>query len=115
MFEKDKDVKNIFKRIIEENWEEFKIRYPSYDSQQYNEAIKKVIECGSTLGGYTEFRCINCGIGERKVPFSCKSMFCLSCSKVYTDNLVCQVSKILHPGMRYRHVVLTIPEQLRPI
>lgn len=115
MLEKDKNVKNIFKRIIDENWEEFKQRHPSYDKPQYNDTIKKVIDCGSTLGGYTEYRCSNCGIGERKIAFSCKSMFCLSCSKVYTDDLVSQVSKMLHPRMRYRHVVLTIPEQLREL
>ena len=86
MLEKDKKVKNIFKRIIDENWEEFKQKHPSYDKPQYNDTIKKVIECGSAIGGYTEYRCSNCGIGERKVPFSCKSMFCLSCSKVYTDD-----------------------------
>jgi hypothetical protein len=115
ILEKDKKDKNIFKKIMEENWEEFKKEYPSYDTEQYNGTIKKVIDCGSELGGYTEYRCCDCGKGERKVPFSCKSMFCLSCSKVYTDDLVSQVSKMLHPGMRYRHVVLTIPEQLRPL
>ena len=115
MIERDKKVKSIFKIIIEENWEEFKKKYPSYEKPQYNETIKKVIDCGSMLGGYIEYRCSKCGLGERKVAFSCKSMFCLSCSKVYADELVSQVSKMLHDGMRYRHVVLTIPEQLRGI
>ncbi len=44
---------------------------------------------------------------------SCKSVFCLSCSKKYVDNFVSQVSKMLHPGVIYRHIVLTVPKQLR--
>lgn len=115
MIEEDNKVKNIFKRIIGDNWGKFKKLNPKYNNDQYNDTIKKVIDCGSKLGGYTEYRCCNCGKGERKIPFSCKSMFCLSCSKVYTDDLVSQVSKMLHTGMKYRHVVLTIPEQLRTL
>jgi len=44
-----------------------------------------------------------------------KSCFCLSCAKQYVDNFVSQVSKMLHPGVIYRHIVLTLPEQLRPV
>lgn len=113
MEEQEKTNKNIFKVIIEENWEGFKELYPSYENIHYNEAVEKMLECGTELGGYTEFICMDCWKDLRRVPFSCKSMFCLSCSKVYTDNMVSKVSKMMHPGMGYRHVVLTIPEQLR--
>ena len=105
--------KNIFKRIIAENWERFKKHHPWFDNDHYNEVIQKALVCGSELGGYTEFRCMECGQGVRRVPFTCKSGFCLSCAKVYTDNVVTQISKMLRPGIKYRHVVLTIPEQLR--
>jgi len=112
---KDKEDKNIFKKIIKENWESFKKEYPRYENPQYNDVIDKMLKCGTELGGYTEYRCLNCGIGERKIAFSCKCMFCLSCVKVHVDEMVSRVSKMLHPGMRYRHVVLTVPEQLRPV
>lgn len=72
-----------------------------------------MLDCGTEMCGYAEYRCKSCGLDFKKVPFSCKSMFCLSCSKVYTDNFVSRVSEMMHPGMRYRHVILTIPEQLR--
>ena len=102
--------KNIFKRIIDENFEEFKKQNPKYNREQYNDVIEKMLECGSEMYAYTEYRCEDCGMDYKKVPFSCKSMFCLSCAKVYTDNFVSKVSEMLHPGRRYRHVILTIPE-----
>jgi len=105
--------KNIFKRIIEENWDNFKEVHPEYERKQYNTVINKMLKCGDEFGGHSEYVCSCCGEDTRSVPFSCKSMFCLSCTKVYVDELVTQISKMLHPGMRYRHVVLTVPEQLR--
>ena len=109
----EKKDKNIFKKIFEDNWEKFKRLNPGYNKEQYNDVVEKMLKCGSELGGYTEYRCINCGLDFRRVAFSCKSMFCLSCCKVYTDNFVSKISEMLHPGMRYRHVILTIPEQFR--
>lgn len=50
--------------------------------------------------------------GGKKIAFSCKSSFCLSCGKVYTDEWVSHISEILHPGVVYRHVVLTVPKDL---
>jgi hypothetical protein len=44
---------------------------------------------------------------------SCKSSLCLRCAKVYVDNWVSQVSTMLHEGVIYRHMVLTVPEILR--
>jgi hypothetical protein len=44
---------------------------------------------------------------------SCKSALCLRCAKVYVDNWVSQVSQMLHAGVIYRHIVLTVPEILR--
>lgn len=111
ILENEKKDKNIFKRIISENWEAFKKKHPSYDNPQYEDVVQKALLCGAEQGGYTEFRCAECGQGVRRIPFTCKSCFCLSCAKVYTDDVVSQVSKMLRPGMRYRHVVLTIPEQ----
>ncbi len=104
--------KNIFKQIIEENWESFKVRYPRYNHVQYNSVIAKSLNCGTEAGGFSDYICFSCG-ERRRVNFSCKSCFCLSCSKVYVDNFVERISKMLYPGVVYRHVVLTIPEQLR--
>jgi hypothetical protein len=44
---------------------------------------------------------------------SCKSSLCLRCAKVYVDNWVSQVSKMLHEGVIYRHIILTVPAMFR--
>ncbi len=56
---------------------------------------------------------MDCGKDLRRIAFSCKSGFCLSCSKKYVDDIVSQVSNMLHAGVIYRHMVLTVPKQLR--
>ena len=57
---------------------------------------------------------MSCGYGQRVISMSCKSSLCLRCGKVYVDNWISQVSKMLHEGVIYRHIVLTVPEILRP-
>ena len=53
------------------------------------------------------------GKGKHLVAMSCKSSLCLRCAKVYVDNWVSQVSKMLHDGVIYRHIVLTVPDRLK--
>src|SRR5258708_5919381 len=40
---------------------------------------------------------------------SCKSSLCLRCAKVYVDNWLSQVSKVLHERVIYRHIIPTVP------
>ena len=44
---------------------------------------------------------------------SCQSSLCLRCAKVSVDNWVSQVSKVLHEGVIYRHIILTVPAMFR--
>src|SRR5436305_842231 len=44
---------------------------------------------------------------------SCKSSLCLRCAKVHVDNWVSQVSMVLHEGVIYRHIILTVPAKFR--
>ena len=110
-----KQDKEIFRKIFLENWDDFKEHHPAYDCEQYEEPVQKMLSCGKESGGYCEYICMQCGRDLRRVCFSCKSCFCLSCAKVYADNMVSQVSKMLHPGVVYRHCILTVPEQLRQV
>jgi len=107
------DSKNIFKTIFIDHWDKFKAQKPKYAIDQYEEPVEKMLGCGETFSGYSEHICMHCGRDNIVVPFSCKSCFCLSCSKKYTDDFVSQVSQYLHAGVIYRHIVLTLPEQLR--
>lgn len=105
--------KETFRMIFIEYWERFKEKYISYGTEYYEEVIQKMLRCGKEMGGYTEYICFNCGKDSRRICFSCKSSFCLSCAKKYVDEFVEQVSQILITGVIYRHIVLTVPEQLR--
>lgn len=109
---KDRISKNTLRQIFRDNWENFKKKYPSYNTLQYDEAVRKMLGCGSSESGYAAYRCMHCG-GRRIVGFSCKSSFCLSCAKSYVDRWVEYIGSHLFPGVKYRHVVLTMPEELR--
>jgi len=107
--------RNIFKTIFRDHWEEFKGKHPQYNTEQYDTPVQKMLKCGEEFNGYSEHICMYCGRDRRRVPFSCKCCFCLSCVKQYVDNFVSKVGAMLHPGVTYRHIVLTLPEQLRPV
>jgi len=101
------------KEIFREHWQSFKNRYARYRSERYEEAVEKMLGCGDPEKGFATYICGKCGQEKKKIAFSCKSCFCLSCAKVYTDQWARKIELILFPGVAYRHVVLTIPAELR--
>jgi hypothetical protein len=105
--------KNTFKRIFDDHWDAFKQHHPPFDNPDYNETIDKMLGCGDPdKMGFVQYRCCSCG-EVRRIAFTCKSCFCLSCAKVYIDRWADFVARRLLPGVTYRHVVLTLPEYLR--
>ena len=105
---------NVYKQIFSDHWEEFKRLYPLYDKPYYDKLVEKMLACGNPEEmGYIEYRCLHCGQETRIVSMSCKCSLCLRCGKVYVDDWVSQISKMLHGGVIYRHIVLTVPEVLR--
>ena len=105
---------NVFKQIFSEHWEGFRREYPRYSERYYEEQVGRMLSCGNPGEmGYIGYLCMSCGQGSRVVSMSCKSSMCLRCGKVYVDEWVSQVSKMLHEGVIYRHIVLTVPEKLR--
>jgi Putative transposase/Transposase zinc-binding domain len=105
---------NVFKEVFTEHWEGFKQFRPRYDTPYYDDLVDKMLRCGNPEQmGYIEYRCLHCGQGKHLVSMSCKSSLCLRCAKVYVDDWVAQVGKMLHEGVIYRHIVLTVPEVLR--
>lgn len=107
--------KDVFRNIFVDHWDQFKEEHPTYDKPQYEAPVQKMLGCGKESNGYSEYICMNCGRDIRRIGFSCKSCFCLSCAKKYVDNFVSQVSSMLYSGMVYRHIILTNPEQLREV
>src|SRR5215467_2385334 len=105
---------NVFQQIFVEHWDGFKHVYPRYDTRYYDGLVDKMLGCGNPEKmGYREYRCLHCGQGTHRVAMSCKSSLCLRCAKVYVDTWVSQVSRMLHEGVIYRHIVLTVPALLR--
>src|SRR2546421_5352508 len=105
---------NVFKQIFAEHWGAFQHAHPRYQTSYYDGLVAKMLACGNPEKmGYVEYRCQHCGQGKHLVAMSCKSSLCLRCAKVYVDNWVTQVSKALHEGVIYRHIILTVPAMFR--
>ncbi len=105
---------SVFKQIFAEHWDGFQRAYPRYDRRYYDGLVAKMLGCGDPAQmGYIDYRCLQCGEGTHRVAMSCKSSLCLRCAKVYVDTWVRQVSQMLHEGVIYRHIVLTMPALLR--
>jgi hypothetical protein len=105
---------SVFQRIFADHWEAFQHAHPRYQTAYYDGLVAKMLACGHPHQmGYVEYRCLHCGQGKHLVSMSCKSSLCLRCAKVYTDDWVSQVSKVLHEGVIYRHIILTVPAMFR--
>lgn len=104
--------KNRFKQIFADGWEAFKRNHPRYEA--VDEVVQKMLGCGDPAKGHAVYLCPDCQ-ERRVVAFSCKSQFCLSCAKVYGQQWVATVQEMLHPGVTYRHLILTVPEGLRTL
>jgi Putative transposase/Transposase zinc-binding domain len=105
---------SVFQQIFADHWEAFQQAHPRYQTPYYNGLVRKMLDCGNPAKiGYVEYRCLHCGQGQHLVAMSCKAPLCLRCAKVYTDNWVSQVSKVLHEGVIYRHIILTVPAMFR--
>jgi len=105
---------SVFKQVFTEHWDGFTRVHPRYQTRYYAGLVEQMLGCGNPdTMGYIEYRCLQCGEGTHRVAMSCKSSLCLRCAKVYVDNWVSQVSTMLHEGVIYRHIVLTMPAMLR--
>jgi hypothetical protein len=103
---------NRFKQIFADGWEEFKRNHPRYEA--VDEVVQKMLGCGDPANGHAVYLCPACQ-ERRVVAFSCESQFCLSCTKVYGQRWVATAQAMLHPGVTYRHLILTVPEALRTL
>ncbi len=102
-----------FKRIFRDHWDAFKAANPRYNTRYHDSVVHKMLDCGDPEKmGFVQYRCLACG-EKRRIAFTCKSCFCLSCAKRYTDRWVDFIGRRLLPGVTYRHIVLTVPDSLR--
>jgi hypothetical protein len=86
-------------------WKEGKVRRAVFVQ------VRRMLSCRTPRLGLTLYRCESCDT-VRVVPHSCKSVACPSCGKVRTDAWCKELlSDIL--DVPYRHLVFTLPWQLR--
>ena len=105
---------NVFTQIFADHWEPFQRAHPRYQTRYDDGLVAKMLDCGNPAKmGYVEYRCLHCGQGKHLVAMSCQSSLCLRGAKVSVDNWVRQVSKVLHEGVIYRHIILTVPAMFR--
>lgn len=101
------------KKILEDHWETFKKKYPGRIRKEVIENVEKLLSCRTAALGFYLYECPTC----RRVFTiynTCKSRLCSSCGKVLTDNWVHKLSTVF-PACSYRHIFLTMPQQLWPI
>jgi len=104
--------KNVFKQIFSDGWAIFVQRHPRYAAM--DEVVQKMLGCGDPAKGHALYLCPDC-LERHVVALSCKSQFCLSCARVYGQTWVETVQEMLHPGVKYRHLILTVPGALRTL
>lgn len=98
-------------QIFRDHWERFKESYPHLVTEDIEKNVQKMMECGLFENGYFVYVCTNCG-EEKRIAFTCKSRFCLRCSKVYIDNWVNKMRETVFKWIPHRHVILTVPGSL---
>ena len=106
---------NTFIEIFEDYWGSFKEKYPAYNTDHYNSVVSKALSCGDPKEGYIRYHCMYCGKDEKVIGFTCKHAFCLRCGAIKAMDFVEEVKAKMYDGIKYKHLTLTIPEQLRQI
>jgi hypothetical protein len=105
---------NVFQQIFAEHWDGFKRVHPRSNQRYYDALVQKMLGWGAPEQvGDSAYRCLQGGEGTHRVALSCQSSLCLRCAKVSVDNWGSQVSRMLHEGVIYHHMVLTVPAMFR--
>ena len=91
------------------NWDVYQFKHRDELRSVEIEEVEKMLRCGEQ--GYRLFQCPGCGEFEL-VYFGCNSRVCTHCGKRFTDKWADSVARKTF-DVKHRHVVLTIPEELR--
>jgi len=102
------------KEILKDNWNAFvqaMVHLKTPIRKTIMHEVERVIGCQDPKMGFALYACPECQ-QMLHVPFTCKSRFCNTCGAKYSkDRALSMASKLLDSP--HRHVVLTIPEELR--
>lgn len=112
---KVKNRKTIFtiKQIFKDWWNKFLETYPNINIRDVVFSnVNRMLKCKTWDLGYSIFKCPECG-NEKIVPHTCKSRMCSSCGNKYNKQRETSIFSKLFK-YKHRHVVFTMPEELRP-
>lgn len=109
-------IKEILKDHFAGFWEFHSGRFPESYRNDIKETVEKTICCGTTDLGYARYECLGCEGNPlpKFVCFTCKSRFCHSCGKKYTDDWSDKQQEMIF-NVTHRHMVFTIPQELRNV
>lgn len=108
----DRKVHFTIKQIFKDWWKSFLSSFPNINirSTVFNN-VNKMLKCKTFDLGFAIFSCPSCG-KDKIVPHTCKSRMCSSCGNKYNKQRETSIfSKLFR--YKHRHVVFTIPEELR--
>lgn len=108
----DRKVHFTIKQIFKDWWKSFLSNFPNINirSTVFNN-VNKILKCKTFDLGFAIFSCPSCG-KDKIVPHTCKSRMCSSCGNKYNKQRETSIfSKLFR--YKHRHVVFTIPEELR--
>ena len=98
--------KGKIKTILEDHWNGFLKIYENKIRDNVKKEVEKVLKCKDTKYGFIELKCDKCNT-KKKIGFTCKSRFCTSCGKIYTDNWIDNMLGNLI-NVKHRHIVFTL-------
>jgi predicted RNA-binding Zn-ribbon protein involved in translation (DUF1610 family) len=111
---KNKKVKFTIKQIFNDWWNKFLINYPNLKIRDVVFSnVNRMLKCKTPSLGFSSFVCPDCG-KEKIVFHTCKSRMCSSCGNKYNKQRELSIFSKLFK-YKHRHVVFTIPEELRRI
>lgn len=104
-----------FKQIFQDAWYDFIQDHPRYNNDYYKNEVNKMLNCSCSAGGFAKYKCTACGKCEHTVHMSCKGKACPQCGKRYARDSMVKIASKLFKGINYRQIVLTIPQEFRPL
>ena len=108
----DRKIRFHIKDIFLDHWNDFLNTFPTLNIREivfYN--IKRMIKCKTLDLGFDVFKCPNCN-KEKFCFHTCKSRICSSCGNKYNNERQTSIFSKLFK-FKHRHIVWTIPEELR--
>lgn len=102
-----KPLKTILSKHFFSFWRSNNHKFPKDSRDSIFENVTRFLECGDPKVGYTSFICLKCKT-IHKTPFSCKSRFCSSCGRNYSDNWSNNIANSLI-DCHHRHATFSLP------